>query len=154
MSKLDVDLTGSPTEIKMTRVFDAPRHLVLKAMTTPELAKRWLGGKRAVVTDATYDFRVGGSYRNAYRTHEGYEFAFTGTYLEISDERIVHTESFSDAPGEARITITLTEQDGKTTMVMVMAFPTQEIRDTVVATGMSDGAGESYDELEKLLANL
>ena len=53
MSKLDVDITGSPTEIKMTRVFDAPKRLVLKAMTTPELAKRWLGGKRAVVTDAT-----------------------------------------------------------------------------------------------------
>ncbi len=154
MSKLDVDITGSPTEIKMTRVFDAPRRLVLKAMTTPELVKRWLGGKRATVTDATCDFRVGGTYRNVFCTLDGYEFAFTGTYLEITDERIVHSERFNDDPGEARVTITLTEHAGKTTMVSVMAFPTQEIRDTVVATGMSDGAGESYDVLEKLLANL
>lgn len=154
MSKLQVDITGSPTEIKMTRTFDAPRALVVKAMTTPELVKRWLGGKRAVVTDARHDLRVGGTYRHGFRTHDGYEFAFTGTYLEVSDERIVHTERFNDDPNEARIAMTLTEAAGVTTMTMVMAFPSREIRDAVVKTGMAEGAGESYDELEKLIGNL
>lgn len=154
MSKLHVDITGAPNEIKMTRVFDAPRRLVIKAMTTPELLKKWMGGKRAIVTDARHDVRVGGTYLHAFSTHEGYEFQFTGTYLEISEDRIVHTERFNDDPNEARITVTFSEHANRTTVTWVMAFPSQEIRDAVLATGMSDGAGESYDELEKLLGNL
>lgn len=154
MSKLQVDISGAPNEIKMTRVFDAPRRLVIKALSTPELLVRWLGGKRAIVTEAKCDFRVGGSYKHAFRTHEGYEFAFTGTFREISDERIVHNERFNDDPNDAQITTTLVEHAGKTTMTLTMVFPSQEIRDAVVKTGMSDGAGESYDELEKLLASL
>src|SRR5204863_5072022 len=105
MSKLEVDITGAPNEIKMSRVFDAPKRLVIKAMTSPELLKQWMGGKRAIVTEARHDVRVGGTYKHGFRTHEGYEFAFTGTYLEISDDRIVHTERFNDDPNEARITV-------------------------------------------------
>jgi len=154
MSKLQVDINGAPNEIKMTRVFDAPKRLVLKAMSDPELIKKWLGGKRAVVTEARHDMRVGGTYKHAFRTHEGYEFYFTGTYIEISDDRVVHTEKFNEEPGEARITVTFSEHANQTTVTWVMAFPTKEIRDMVVGTGMSDGAGESYDELEKLLVSL
>ena len=154
MSKLAVDLS-TPNEIKMTRDFDAPKALVIRAMTTPELIKKWLGGKRAVVTDATQDFRVGGSYRHGFRTHDGFEFAFVGRYLEIGADRIVHTEQMEGAPGEARITVTFAELTPETTrMTMVMAFPSQAFRDQVVATGMSDGAGESYDELETLVRGL
>jgi uncharacterized protein YndB with AHSA1/START domain len=153
MTKLQVS-TEVPTEIHMTRVFDAPRHLVLEAMTTPELIKRWLGGKRAVVTSTEHDLRPGGRYRNAFRTHEGFEFAFVGTYHEVSDDRIVFEEQFEGQPGASQITTTFTEVAGKTTMTMVMKFPTQELRDMVLQTGMTEGAGESYDELEKLLHQL
>ena len=153
-TKLQVELT-SEREITMTRTFDAPKHLVLKAMTTPELIKRWLGGKRAVVTDAQQDFRVGGSYRHTFRTHEGYEFGFTGTYVEIGPDRIVHTERMDGQPLDARITLTLTEIGPATTrMQMVMELPSREVRDAVLKTGMTDGAGESYEELATLLANL
>ena len=96
----------------------------------------------------------GGRYRNAFRTHEGFEFAFVGTYQEISEDRIVLAEQFEGQPGEARITTTFAEENGKTTMKVVMQFATQEARDEVIATGMTNGAGESYDELEKLLHQL
>lgn len=154
MSKLHVDIDASPTEIRFTRVFNAPKRLVKKAMTEPELIKKWSGGKRAIVTEATHDVRVGGSYKTAYKTHDGYEFFFTGEYLEVSDDKIVHTECFNGDPNGSTVTITMKEEAGVTTVYMIMAFPSQEIRDMVVKTGMADGAGESYDELDTLLANL
>ena len=154
MSKLKVDIESSPTEIRFTRVFDAPKRLVKKAMTEPALIKKWSGGRRAIVTEATHDLRVGGSYKTAYKTHDGYEFFFTGEYLEVTDDKIVHTECFNGDPNGSTVTITMTEQAGVTTVFMIMAFPSQEIRDMVVKTGMAEGAGESYDELDKLLANL
>jgi uncharacterized protein YndB with AHSA1/START domain len=154
MSKLKV-LTGAPNEIVMQREFNAPRHLVIKAMTTPELVKRWLGGVRTEVLSAAIDYRVGGSYRYVFRPHGGSEFTFTGTYREISDERVVHSERFNDeANHEAIVTTTMTETGGVTTLHMVIAFASQAVRDMVAGTGMADGAGESYDELEKLLATL
>ncbi len=153
MSKLKV-VPGAPNEIIFEREFDAPRRLVWKAMSEPALIKRWMGGKRSTVSSTEVDLRVGGRYRNAFRTPDGHEFAFVGEYREISDGRIVHTEQMEGAPGEAVVTITLTEHGGKTAMRMVMAFESKELRDMVEATGMADGAGESYDELDALLTNL
>jgi uncharacterized protein YndB with AHSA1/START domain len=153
MSKLKV-LTGAPNEIVLQREFNAPRRLVIQAMTTPELVKRWLGGVRTEVLSAEIDYRVGGGYRYVFRPHGGSEFTFTGTYREISDQRVVHSERFNDDPNEAIVTSTMTETGGKTTLHMVIAFPSQAVRDMVAGTGMADGAGESYDELDKLLATL
>jgi uncharacterized protein YndB with AHSA1/START domain len=153
MSKLKVT-TPEPNEIHMTRTFDAPRHLVVKAMTTPELIKRWLGGVRATVLSAEVDFRVGGKYRYVFRPHKGPDFAFSGTYREISDERVVHTEAFDGYPTESLVTSTFTEEAGKTTLHVVVRFESLQIRDMVLATGMADGAGESYDALETLVASL
>jgi uncharacterized protein YndB with AHSA1/START domain len=153
MSKLKV-LTGAPNEIIMQREFNAPRHLVIKAMTTPELIKRWLGGVRTTVTVAEIDYRVGGSYRYVFRLPDGNEFTFTGVYREVSDERNVHSEKFNDNPNESLVTNTLTEANGKTTIHMVVAFESKEVRDMVFSTGMAEGAGESYDKLDELLAQL
>jgi uncharacterized protein YndB with AHSA1/START domain len=151
MTKLKI-LPGAPNEIVMQRVFDAPRHLVIQAMTTPALIKRWLGGIRTVVTTAEIDYRVGGQYRYVFRLPDGHEFSFAGVYREVSDERTVYSERFDDNPDEAVVTTTLTEADGKTTLHLVMTFPTQALRDQVAGTGMADGAGESYDKLDELLA--
>jgi len=153
MSKLKV-LDGAPSEIVMERLFDAPRALVLRAMRESELIQRWSGGKRAIVTAAENDLKVGGRYRTAYRTHDGFEFAFTGAYREVSDERVVHTESMEGTPGESVITTTLTEANGKTTMHLVMVFPDAATRDYVFGTGMAEGADESYDVLQALIATL
>jgi len=151
MTKLTL-LPGAPNEIVMQREFNAPRHLVIQAMTTPALIKRWLGGVRATVVIAEIDYRVGGRYRNVFRLPDGHEFAFTGVYREVSDERVVHSERFDDNPNESVVTTTLTEAHGKTTLHMVIAFETAEVRDMVLGTGMADGAGESYDKLDELLA--
>ncbi len=145
-------LPGAPNEIVLERSFRAPRHLVFQVMTTPELINRWSGGKRAVVVVAEVDLRVGGRYRTAYRTHGGHEFAFVGVYREVNEARLVHTEQLEGTPGEALVTVTLVEQNGQTTMRTVMAFATKEVRDSVVQTGMAEGAHESYDVLQGLLA--
>lgn len=152
MNTLEVAI-DVPTEIKLVRVFNAPKRLVMQAMTTPDLMKRWMGGKRATVIACEMDVRVGGKYRHAYRTKNGFEFAFVGTFHEISEDRIVQSESFEGRPGESRVTTTWVEHDGKTTMTVVMSFPTQAARDAVIETGMAKGAGESYDTLEALLAS-
>ncbi len=153
MSKLKL-LTGAPNEIVMEREFDAPRHLVIKAMSTPELVKRWLGGVRATVTSVTIDWRVGGRYRYEFLIHGGGTFSFSGVIQELGEDRVVQTEVFDDQPGESIVTTTYVEHGGKTTMRLVCSYPTVEIRDMVAGTGMAEGAGESYDELEKLLASL
>jgi uncharacterized protein YndB with AHSA1/START domain len=151
MKKLIVT-TDVPTEIHMTRTFNAPRSLVREAMTKPEFVKKWLGNSRSPLTGIEVDLRVGGRYRYVFTLPDGNTFAITGVYRELSDERVVHTEAMEGQPGESVVTTTFTEQNGRTTLHIVMAFPTQEIRDFVVSTGMADGAGESYDNLEALLA--
>jgi uncharacterized protein YndB with AHSA1/START domain len=154
MSKQLTVTLENPNEIHMTRTFAAPRHLVLRAMREPELMTRWMGGARARVASIEIDYRVGGGYRIVYEPKGRARFSFSGDYQEISDERVVHTERMDGAPGEALVTITLVERGGETVMDLVMRFPSQAIRDMVVATGMADGAGESYDELDRLLASL
>ena len=145
--------TDAPNEIHMTRTFDAPRHLVIEAMTKPELIKRWLGGKRATVTHAECDLRVGGSYKWVFLLPDGNSFYFSGTFREVSPERVVHNERFNEDPNESLVTTTYREHDGKTTVTWVIRFETQAMRDMVLATGMADGAGETYDSLDALLAD-
>src|ERR1700730_4729693 len=90
-----------PTEeqILITREFDAPKHLVYKAWTTPELVKRWWSGQRGAVTIAEIDLRVGGKWRYVWVANGGFEVGFHGEYREIvANERIVSTEVF-EMPG-------------------------------------------------------
>ena len=153
MSKLIVTMP-SDTEIRMERTFDAPKRLLMQAMSTPELIVKWLGGKRGTVKVATLDYRVGGAYRYEFRTHEGYEFSFSGTYETITDDTVVFTEAFNDMPGASVVTATYREDGGVTTMTVTAKYPSKEIRDMVAGTGMAEGAGESYDVLADLVRSL
>jgi len=153
MSKLKVT-TDAPTDICMVREFDAPKRLVQRAMREPELVKRWLGNSRSPVVSVAIDWRVGGAYRYVFRLPDGKEFAISGVIREIDDDRVVMTESMEGAPGAAVATTTWVEKAGKTTMTVLLRFESQQMRDMVVRTGMADGAGESYDNLEKLVASL
>src|SRR5881409_2685394 len=86
-------------QILITREFDAPRHLVYRAYTTPELIKRWWSGDRGVVTSIDVDLRVGGTWRYVMTANEGVEVAFHGEFREIvTDERIVSTEVYEGMP--------------------------------------------------------
>lgn len=141
-------------QILLTREFDAPRHLVYRAWTTPELIRRWWPGLRGEMTVVEIDLRVGGAWRFVMTADAGFEVAFHGEYLEVvPDERIVSTETFEGAPpGEpAHITTTFTERDGRTTLELLMRLPSQEVRDMVLATGMTDGVHEQMAILDELV---
>jgi uncharacterized protein YndB with AHSA1/START domain len=150
----------SDTEIVISREFDAPRHLVYRATTEPELIKRWWAGKRGRVASAEVDLRVGGTWRYVMIANDGTEVAFHGTYREIvPDERIVSTELYEGAPGatedDATLnTMTLEERAGRTTLTTVVRCRTKEIRDAIIASGMEGGMQEAFDALEEVARSL
>ena len=113
----------SDTEILMVREFDAPKALVYKAYTTPELVKRWWGGRRGEVHTAEIDLRVGGKWRYAMTAQGGFEVAFNGEYRElVPNEKIVHTEIYEGMPeaGYALVTCTFEEtESGRTSLSML-----------------------------------
>jgi uncharacterized protein YndB with AHSA1/START domain len=150
--------TPTDREIVMTRSFDAPRRLVYDAWTKPELLKRWLGVRNGwSFTVCEVDLRVGGRYRFVWRSTDGTDMGMGGVYREIvAPERLVSTEAFEDPwyPGEAIDTLELTEADGRTTVTTTVLYETKEIRDGVLASGMASGVGESYDQLDEVLASL
>jgi uncharacterized protein YndB with AHSA1/START domain len=145
--------TPSDREVVMTRVFDAPRHLVFDAFTKPELLKRWFGPHGWCLVVCEVDLRVGGTFRFVLRGPDGREMGMRGAYREIAaPERSVHMESFDDFPGESQVTAVLVEHGGKTTLTVTVLYQSQEIRDAVIKSGMEHGAAESYDKLAELLA--
>jgi uncharacterized protein YndB with AHSA1/START domain len=146
-------------QILITREFDAPRHLVFKAWTTPELVKRWWSGQRGAVTSAEIDLRVGGSWRYVMSSSEGLEVAFHGEYQEIvPDERLVSTEIYEipdqgDSPPTVN-TATFTEADRRTRLEILVQCPSKELRDTIIDSGMEGGMQESMDALEQVAISL
>ena len=147
--------TPSPREVVLTRVFDAPRHLVYEAMTRPELLKRWFGPHGWSLAVCEIDLRVGGTWRYVLEGPDGRSMGMGGEYREIvPGERTVHTESFDDYPGDSVVTTVLTEHDGRTTLTGTVLSESQEVRDAVIASGMEHGAAETYDRLAELLLSL
>jgi uncharacterized protein YndB with AHSA1/START domain len=146
----------SDTQILVTREFDAPKHLVYKAWTTPELLKRWWSARRGEMTVAEVDLRVGGEWRYVMVTPDGREVAFHGEYLEIEPEqRIVSTEIYEAVPdAEATCTATFTEVDGRTTLTLLIDHQLQEHRDGHVASGMEDGLQDALTDLEQVAISL
>ncbi len=145
----------SDREILMTRVFDAPRELVFKAYTDPELVKQWWGLRNNTLTIDKMDVRPGGVWRYVERDAEGNEFGFRGEYREIVPlSRIVNTFEFEGMPGHIGvITTTFTElPGGKTEMKELSLFDSKEDRDGLIQSGMEGGANESYERLDELLA--
>jgi uncharacterized protein YndB with AHSA1/START domain len=143
-------------QILITREFDAPRHLVYKAWTTPELVKRWFGGNHGEVISAEIDLRVGGTWRYVTAEGDGPEFGFHGEYRElVPNERIVSTEVYEGAPdAEGVNTLTLTEHQGRTTMTVLIQHKSQAIRDAVLAAGMETGMNAALDKLDEVAQSL
>ena len=143
-------------QILITRDFDAPRHLVYKAWTTPELIKRWWAGDHGEVTSAEVDLRVGGAWRYVMTANEGFEVAFHGEYRDIvTDERIVSTEIFEGMPDAAALsTNTFVDSGGRTTLTILVQHTSQEDRDAHINSGMEGGMQESMDHLEEVALSL
>jgi uncharacterized protein YndB with AHSA1/START domain len=144
------------TQILITREFDAPKHLVWKAYTTPDLIARWWGGSHGKVTTAEVDLRVGGSWRYVLAANEGFEVAFHGEFREISEpDRLVNTEIYEGAPeGVGVVTTTLTEAGGRTTLTQLCDYGDKTVRDAVIESGMEGGMQESMDALEQVAVSL
>ena len=146
-------------QILITREFDAPRDLVYKAWTTPELVKRWWSGRRGEMTHVEIDLRVGGTWRYVMQAHGEFEVAFHGTFREIvPGERIVTTEVFEGIPDpdeDAVLNIvTFTEEDGRTRLELLVQAVSKEIRDAIIDSGMEGGMQEQMDALEELAISL
>ncbi len=146
----------SDTEVQITRVFDAPRDLVYRAWTTPELVRRWWAGDQGEVKSAEIDLRVGGTWRYVMVANAGFEVAFHGQYLElVPGELIVSTEEFEGMPGATAVSTTmLTEQDGRTTLTILVRHTSRENRDAHVNSGMETGLESSWAMLEQVANSL
>jgi uncharacterized protein YndB with AHSA1/START domain len=147
------------TQILITREFDAPKHLVYRAYTTPDLIKRWWSGDRGDVTIADVDLRIGGRWRYVLTANGGFEVGFHGEYREIvPNQRIVCTEIYEGAPEAeataATVTHTFSEKEGRTTLTILMQCPSREVRDAVINSGMEGGMQEAMDHLEQVAISL
>lgn len=152
----------SDTQILVTREFEAPRELVYRAWTTPELVKRWWSGRRGEMTVADIDLRVGGRWRYVMIASGGFEVAFHGEFRElVPNERIVTTEVYEmpdaepPAPEDEPLnTITFSETGGRTTLTLLVDTSSKELRDTIIDSGMEGGMQEGMDLLEEVAASL
>jgi uncharacterized protein YndB with AHSA1/START domain len=150
--------TPTERELVMTRVFNAPRHLVFDALTKPELIRRWYGPAGWSMVVCEIDLRVEGAWRFVSRRPDGKQIGQRGVYREIvPPARLVNTESWEDwNPGELLVTAVLVEDAdaGTTTLTVTSLFPSQEVRDMLIKSGMTSGAAETYDKLEECLASI
>jgi uncharacterized protein YndB with AHSA1/START domain len=149
-------------QILVTREFEAPKHLVYEAWTTPDLVKRWWNAKRGEVTVAEIDLRVGGKWRYVLVTDDGAEVGFHGEFLEIvPNERIVSTEVYEGLPegvteeeGAVVNTATFAEEDGRTTLTILTQATSKESRDAIIESGMEAGLQDALDLLEEVAVSL
>lgn len=147
------------THVRITRAFEAPRRLIWRAHTEPELMKRWLLGPDGwVMTVCEIDPTPGGAYRYAWAPEEGHPgeaFGFEGESLVFDPERrLVSTERMSgtDFPGTVN-DLSFDEVDGVTLLALYVTYVTVEQRDMILATGMTDGMESSYSRLERELVS-
>lgn len=149
-------------QMLITRDFNAPRHLVYKAWTTPELVKRWWHANRGTVTTAEIDLRVGGKWRSVMVTDRGFEVAFHGEYRDIvPNERLAFTEVYEGAPlmadgqeDAALNTVTFAENEGRTRVTTLVECSSKETRDAIINSGMESGMQDAYDLLEQVAQGL
>lgn len=145
-------------QILISRAFDAPRHLVYRAWTTPELVRRWWHANRGEVTTCEIDLRVGGRWRYVMITPDGLEVAFHGEYREIvPNERLVSTEVYEGVPdpGEGTLnTVTFAEADGGTMLTLLVEAPSKDVRDAILESGMEDGLQDALELLEETAGSL
>ncbi len=149
-------------QILITREFDAPKHLVYKAFTTPELVKRWWHAKRGEMTIAEIDLQVGGKWRYVMVADGGIEVGFHGEYREVvPNERIVSTEVFEGLPegvseeeGATVNTATFIEADGRTTVTILVQAANKVSRDAIIESGMEGGLQDAMDLLEQVAVSL
>ena len=156
MAKAEYVIEPGKQEIIITRVFDAPRELVFKAFTDPELFARWWGPRRYKIEVDKFDSRPGGEWRVVHVGEDGSRYGFRGVNHDVvAPERICATFEYEGVPGHVALqTATFEPLGNKTRLVAQNVFQSVADRDGMVASGMQEGSDESYDRLAELLAKL
>jgi uncharacterized protein YndB with AHSA1/START domain len=153
MATTRIDARPGLPFIDMTREFAAPRDLVYRAHTDPDLLAQWIGPRRLTTAVDRFDVRDGGTWRFVQRDQDGTEYAFHGVFHgDPSPERIVQTFEFEGAPGHVSLdAVSMEEHDGRTTLRVHSVFQTLEARDAMVASGMESGVEEGYERMDELI---
>lgn len=156
MSDLEVVAEPGRQDILITRTFDAPRELVWRAVTEPELVGRWFGLDATTTEVDPTEVRTGTPWRISEKTPDGAVYAFRGVHHDVQEpERLVRTFEFEGVPGHVSLeTLTLTEVDGRTKYRAVALYQSVEDRDGMLASGMESGMEESMDKLAEVLRSL
>ena len=156
MTELNVTAEPGVPQVLTTRELDAPRDLVYRAFTEPELLVQWLGPRKYTMTVDRFDLRDGGTWRYVHADDSGNAFGFHGVFHgKPSPDGIVQTFEYEGAPGHVSMdTVAFDERDGRTTVRTNSVFQSVEARDAMVSSGMSEGMSEGYDRLDDLLAKL
>ncbi len=154
MAKTQIIAEPGIPQIVITREFDAPRDLLFRAHTDPELLVRWLGPRRLSMTIDHFDARAGGTWRYIHRDLDGNEFGFHGVFHGTpSPDGIVQTFEFEGMPGHVSLqTIAFEEHDGQTLLRQNAVFQSVEDRDGMLESGMAEGVNDSMERLDELIA--
>ena len=156
-AKTEIVAEPGTQQIVIMRALDAPRELVYRAYTDPELLMQWMGPKRLTMTVERHELRDGGRYRYIHRDENGLEAGFHGVFHgEPSlDGGVVRTFEFEGYPGHVSLeTLTLEERDGRTVVRTNSVYQTVEARDGMIESGMESGVNEGYERLDEVLAKL
>jgi uncharacterized protein YndB with AHSA1/START domain len=156
MDKTQIIAEPGVPRITITREFDAPRELLFRAYTEPELLTQWLGPRALSMTVERLEARDGGRWRYIHRDADGNEYGFHGVYHGTpSPDGIVQTFEFEGAPGHVSLeTISFEDRGGKTLLRQSAVFQSIEDRDAMLQSGMESGVNEGFERLDELLARL
>jgi len=156
MSKTEITAEPGVPQIVITREFDAPRELVLRAYTDPDLLVQWLGPREYTMVIDKWEARDGGQWRYVHTDADGTEYGFHGVFHGTpSLDGAVQTFEFEGWPGRVSLdTATFEDRDGRTLVRTVSCFQSIEDRDGMVASGMERGVHDSHERLTELLSRL
>jgi len=156
MGKTQITAEPGTPFLQITREFDAPRELLFRAHTEPDLLVQWLGPRGVTMTVDHYEIRDGGTWRYIHADDEGNEYGFHGVFHgQPSIDGIVQTFEFEGAPGHVMLEwMTFEERDGKTLLIGKSVAQSVEDRDAMVESGMETGIVEGYERLDELLGKL
>jgi uncharacterized protein YndB with AHSA1/START domain len=142
--------------IDVEREFDAPRELVYRAYTDPDLLVQWLGPRKYAMTVERWEPREGGAWRYTHRDADGNAWGFHGVFHgDPSPDQMVQTFEFDGAPGHVSLeSLRLDERDGRTVVRSHSVYQSVEARDAMAASGMAEGMNDGFMRLDALLATL
>lgn len=143
----------------ITREFDAPRDLVFKAFTDPELFAQWIGPRGLSTNIESFEARDGGRWRYTQKDKDGNEFGFNGSFHEVTaPERVIQTFEYEQLPERGHVSLdsAIFEElsGGRTRVTDRSIFLTVEDRDGMLGSGMEEGMNESYERLDELLERI